>query len=91
MKFGMLVFSLSLAVFFSNVTLGEEADGLPKLYAFQNGLGFGSVKEEVEVLSDLDYAGVSQVSGDAAALQDMVATYGKEGLRVRSVYLDAGG
>lgn len=107
MKFLVLLFRVTVAGAFSVGARCEDAggdkisfpsgsiecgaDGSPLLYAFENGLGFGTLPEEAKILSETGYGGVSQVSGDPVKLPEMVAAYRKEGLRVRSVYLDAGG
>ncbi len=60
----------------------------PRLYAFQNGLGFGSASEEAQFLKQSGYAGVCQVFDQGAALASRVAAYEKLNLRVASVYLN---
>ncbi len=85
MKFLVVAASFLLAILSANAE-----DGSPELYVFQNGLGFGSMEEEAKELSRLGYAGVSQVKGTAEELGQTVAVYGEKGLRVRSIYLDAG-
>lgn len=60
----------------------------PRLFAFQNGLGFGSATEEAEFLSQNGYAGVCQVFDQGAALAKRIAAYEKLNLRVGSVYLN---
>ena len=83
-------FFLLAALFALSVCCAEEEVALPQLYTFQNGLGFGDDQEEAAELSALGYAGVSQVSGTVDELREMVAVYTKQGLRVRSIYMDAG-
>lgn len=61
------------------------------LYAFENGLGFGTDVEEAAFLKQAGYAGVSQVHGGGEALVRKVNAYEKEGLRVLSVYRDVAG
>ena len=60
----------------------------PRLYAFQNGLGFGSATEEANFLKQNGYAGVCQVFDQGTALAKRVAAYEKLNLRVASVYLN---
>jgi hypothetical protein len=80
-----------LVVFSVLMPLAAGAAGEPErpLYAFENGLGFGSPGEEAQFLKDGGYAGVSQVKQTGEALGELVSTYEKAGLRVLSVYLDA--
>lgn len=85
MKFLPHVISVSLALMCANT-----ANGSPELYVFQNGLGFGSVEDEAKIISSLGYAGVSQVSATADDLKEMVEAFREEGLRVQSIYIDAG-
>ena len=58
------------------------------LYAFENGLGFGTDAEEAAFLKQAGYAGVSQIHVGGEALGRKVAAHEKEGLRVLSVYRD---
>ena len=60
----------------------------PQLYAFQNGLGFGSATEEAKFLKQNGYAGVCQVFDQGAALAERIAAYEQLNLRVGSVYLN---
>ncbi len=60
-----------------------------KLFAFENGLGFGTFSEEAEFLQKEGYAGVSQVRGKPERVAKQAEAYQKAGLRVLSVYLDA--
>ena len=60
----------------------------PKLYAFQNGLGFGSATEEANFLKQHGFAGVCQVFDKGTALANRVTAYEKRNLRVASVYLN---
>ncbi len=107
MKFPKLLFRIVLAVAFANASSGEVAlekkhtavygssgcdfSGSRSLYVFQNGMGFGTPREEAEVLLGLGYCGVSQLSGDARQIQKSFAAYRGEGLLIGSVYLDASG
>lgn len=76
-----------LVVFFALSGIGRaEAE----LFAFENGLGFGTFAEEAAFLRGEGYAGVSQVAGDPERVARQAEAYRKEGLRVLSVYLDAG-
>lgn len=63
----------------------------PSLYAFENGLGFGTDAEEAAFLKNAGYAGVSQVKCGGEALAAKVGAYEKAGLRVLSVYRDVDG
>ena len=60
----------------------------PRLYVFQNGLGFGSATEEANFLKQNGYAGVCQVFDQGAALAKRITAYEKLNLRVASVYLN---
>ncbi len=90
MRFPTLLFSLLVVAASTGLTTGEGAARSPNLYAFQNGLGFGTPLEEARVLSELGYAGVSQVIGTPEEFQKMVSIYKEAALGVRSIYLDAG-
>jgi sugar phosphate isomerase/epimerase len=57
------------------------------LYAFENGLGFGTDAEVAAFLKKNGYAGASQVHS-GTSLAGMVAAYEKSGLKVLSVYRD---
>ncbi len=60
-----------------------------ELFAFENGLGFDTFSEEAEFLKAEGYSGVSQVGGKPERVAMQAETYGKAGLRVLSIYLDA--
>jgi len=60
----------------------------PDLYAFQNGLGFGTAAEEANFLKQNGYAGVCQVFDKGDALATRIDAYEKVNLRVGSVYLN---
>lgn len=64
---------------------------VPALYAFENGLGFGTDAEEAAFLKNAGYAGVSQVHGGGEALVRKIDAYEQGGLRVLSVYRDVDG
>jgi len=75
-----------VALLWTSVDL--RAEKLP-LYAFQNGLGFGTVDEEVTFLKEAGYAGLSQSKETGDDLAKQIAAYENQGLSVLSVYLDA--
>ena len=85
MKFLLPAVCLSILSLFANRT-----HAAPELYAFENGLGFGTDAEEAAFLKKLGYAGVSQVKSGGETLARKIAAYGAEGLRVLSVYRDVG-
>ena len=64
------------------------SESLAPLFAFQNGVRFGSSENEAQVLKELGYAGVSQVFVTGEKLAEKVAAYDKAGLKVLSVYLN---
>lgn len=69
--------------------LGAEGEPFePGLYAFQNGVGFGSIENEARTLSKLGYAGISQVKAGGDKLAERIAVYEKLGLKVLSIYLN---
>ncbi|MCA9247271.1 MAG: sugar phosphate isomerase/epimerase [Planctomycetales bacterium] len=60
----------------------------PPLFAFENGVAFGSFDNEAKTLKQLGYDGISQVHAGGSQLAERVAAYDRAGLRVLSVYLD---
>ncbi len=88
--FALLVFSQSSANATGVVceTTNTTPKFEPRLYAFQNGLGFGSATKEASFLQQNGYAGVCQVFDQGAALAKRIAAYEKLNLRVASVYLN---
>lgn len=63
----------------------------PQFYAFLNGMPPGTAPEkEAEMLKKLGYAGVSQVFGLNQHIATRSNIYRKHGLKVLSVYLNAG-
>lgn len=71
--------------------ISADQSGVPGLYAFENGLGFGTDAEEAAFLKNAGYAGVSQVQGGVGSIVGKIEAYEKEGLRVLSVYRDVDG
>ena len=75
--------------FCSSVSGYAEAENRkPVLFAFENGLGFGTAEEEAKTLRAMGYSGVSQVNVTAENLAKLISVYETHGLRVLSVYLD---
>ena len=60
----------------------------PKFYAFQNGVSFGSLENETEILKELGYDGISQVSAGGDKLAERIVVYDEAGLHVLSIYLN---
>jgi len=92
------LFAIVLGFSLASVAFAQE------FYAFQNGVNFGSPEQDAQVLKQLGYAGVSQVSSSGDKLAEQVAVYektglpalgktgppasGNSGLKVLSVYLN---
>ena len=82
---------VSLAsIFLSNLQAGEKFT--PEFYAFTNGVPSLSYDEEARLLKKLGFDGISQVhAGDGGEkLAERIAAFDKQGLKVLSIYLDAG-
>jgi sugar phosphate isomerase/epimerase len=73
-------------IFFSSTGLYSEL-WRPGLYAFQNGIEFGSFEDEAKVLKELGYDGVTQVKKGGSDLAERIKVYEKYGLKVGSIYL----
>lgn len=87
-----LRFTATLLAVISAFPIRLAAESPPvALYAFENGLGFGTDAEEAAFLKQAGYAGVSQVNAGGETLGRKVAAHEKEGLRVLSVYRDVDG
>ncbi len=78
------------ALQFCSVVSGyaEGENRKPALFAFENGLGFGTAEEVAPALRSLGYSGVSQAKETGDDLANLIPVYEKHGLRVLSVYLD---
>ena len=83
----MLRLSLFLLLITSFVN-AQSTSWSPKLYVFQNGMGFGDYNNEVKVLNELGYGGVSSVKKGGEELAKRIAIYEKAKLKVFSIYLD---
>ena len=89
MRFMILAMAALLAI--APVICAEEAEAptfQPPLFAFQNGVQFGSAEDEARVLKELGYAGISQVNVGGEKLAEKIAAYYKAELKVLSVYLN---
>lgn len=60
----------------------------PEFFAFQNGVAFGSARQDAAILKELGYDGISQVQQSGAVLTELVRTYAESNSRVLSVYLN---
>lgn len=88
----VLRFAATLLAVIAAFPIGLAAqDSRSDLYAFENGLGFGTDAEEAAFLKQAGYAGVSQVNAGGEALGRKLAAYEKESLRLLSVYRDVDG
>ncbi|MDC0278883.1 sugar phosphate isomerase/epimerase [bacterium] len=82
-----------IAVFCAPSSMAQQSNSeefSPAFYAFENGVNFGSAENDAEVLRELGYAGVSQVTAGGEKLAQRVAEFNKTGLSVLSIYLDVG-
>ena len=81
----------SLVVLLAAPILAEAAEPpafAPKFYAFENGVGFGSVESNAKTLRELGYDGMSQAHVGGEKLAQQVKAFDKAGLKVLSVYLN---
>lgn len=90
MPFALTIF---LHAFGNSISLGWDDSTAakklsPNLYAFQNGLGFGTATEEASFLKQNGYAGVCQVFDKGDELTKRIVAYEEVNLRVGSVYLN---
>ena len=79
---------LAPLVLFASVARGAEPTFSPPLYAFQNGVSFGSLEQEVKTLKAMGYAGVC--STNLNNLKERIAAYEAEGLKLLSIYVSLG-
>lgn len=82
---------VAFAVLLISPAFAQQADPpdfAPALYAFENGVNFGSAVEDAKTLKELGYAGVSQTFSGGDKLAERVAAFDKVGLKVLSVYLN---
>lgn len=76
--------------FFSMTIATEESGDIvfkPNFYAFQNGLGLGSIDSDAQALKKLGYDGVSQVFQGGSSLAQRIAVYDEYEMKVLSIYL----
>ena len=66
----------------------EGAAFHPRLFAFQNGVSFGSFDDEAQALKKLGYDGIGSIS--TRNLDKRIAAYEAVGLRVFSIYVSLG-
>lgn len=81
--------TLVVTILCGNMLSAEDASNEsfhPPLFAFQNGVSFGTFEEEAATLKQLGYAGVGSVG--TVRLKDRVAAYESAGLKVFSIYVD---
>ncbi len=78
----------SVAVITATTATAKETSFAPQLYAFQNGVNFGTLDEEAATLKALMYDGIGSVSLDS--LHDRIVAYEAVGLKVFSVYTNLG-
>lgn len=80
--FGLVVLVASVSA------ASEPASFAPRLYAFQNGVRFGTPDQEAATLKALGYDGVG--STGLAGLKERIAAYEAVGLKVFSIYVNLG-
>jgi sugar phosphate isomerase/epimerase len=79
---------IPVLVLASIATAAEPTTFAPPLFAFQNGVGFGSLEEEAASLKALGYDGVG--STNLNRLEERIAAYEAAGLKVFSIYVNLG-
>ncbi len=79
---------LASLVLFASVARGAEPTFSPPLYAFQNGVSFGSPEQEAKTLKAMGYAGVCSTNPNN--LKERIAAYEAEGLKILSIYVNLG-
>jgi sugar phosphate isomerase/epimerase len=78
-----------LFVVVSNLASGAEPQVFaPKFFAFENGVNFGSARENAKTLRELGYDGISQIHAGGEKLVVQVAAFDEAGLKVLSIYWD---
>lgn len=90
----LFILLIALVSLHASPSLAQAADAKatatfkPALWAFRNGVSFGSFENEAKVLKELGYDGVGSVP--IAGLADRIAAYKAQGLRVFSIYVTLG-
>ena len=77
---------LTLSLLLPQLAFAGDAGFSPKLFAFQNGVDFGSLEQETAVMKELGYDGIG--SAKFPGLAERIAAYDAAGLKVFSVYID---
>jgi sugar phosphate isomerase/epimerase len=80
--FGLVVFVASVSA------AAEPGSFAPRLFAFQNGVAFGSLDQEAATLKALGYDGIGSVG--LGQLEERIAAYEAVGLKVFSIYVNLG-